>query len=277
LLLIPPERKVRKPYRQFFFPLDSDENLQILTDKAISKKIIGLLNILLSVTFVLTASAVQGQIKDNNSKFISIGTKRTGICLGNAKKYNGIRLNLWDKVLNGQGGLGKINGFNFSFFISNYSANGIQIGGFGVRSEKIINGIQFGGLFAKSKSVNGVIIGGLGVTANRINGLGIGGYFGVSADTLNGVFVGLGIGARGNNSPNKIINGLAVGIISVGAEKVKGVTSAILYCYSSKQYGLSIAGFNKTENLHGIQVGIINYAGNNPKLLKWLPIINFHL
>jgi hypothetical protein len=29
--------------------------------------------------------------------------------------------------------------------------------------------------------------------------------------------------------------------------------------------------------LHGLQLGVLNYAGNNKKGLKMLPIINMHL
>ena len=41
--------------------------------------------------------------------------------------------------------------------------------------------------------------------------------------------------------------------------------------------GLSIGGFNCAEELHGVQLGILNYAGNNPRWARWLPFVNVHL
>jgi hypothetical protein len=41
--------------------------------------------------------------------------------------------------------------------------------------------------------------------------------------------------------------------------------------------GLSIALFNKTKELRGIQVGLLNIARNNPKGFRVLPVINMHL
>jgi len=35
--------------------------------------------------------------------------------------------------------------------------------------------------------------------------------------------------------------------------------------------------YNRTEELHGLQVGLLNYAGNNPKGLRMLPFVNMHL
>lgn len=223
---------------------------------------------------VLSAVTAYGQNDTTNTKYLSIGTKSYGICFGNSIRYNGIRLNLWDKGYGNEKCLGKINGSNFSFIISNYLTNGIEIGIIGVCSEKV-NGIQIGGLAAISKNVNGLAFAGLLVNVNKINGAAIGG-FGITADTLNGAFFGFGVAADDPRFPKKIINGLATGVVAVGAEKVKGVTICAMWCYSKEHNGLSIAFYNKTANLHGLQIGLLNYAGNNPKLLRWLPLINFH-
>ena len=37
----------------------------------------------------------------------------------------------------------------------------------------------------------------------------------------------------------------------------------------------TIGLLNRTEELHGIQVGLLNYAGNNDRF-RWLPMINAH-
>jgi hypothetical protein len=31
------------------------------------------------------------------------------------------------------------------------------------------------------------------------------------------------------------------------------------------------------RSLHGVQFGVLNYAGNNPLLLRLLPLLNLHL
>ena len=94
---------------------------------------------------------------------------------------------------------------------------------------------------------------------------------------MNGLFFGgLGVAGRTPKMPIKVINGAAAGLLAVGAEKISGVMISPIWVYSNKQYGVSIAGFNKTENLHGVQFGLLNYAGNNRKLFRWLPLINFN-
>jgi hypothetical protein len=42
------------------------------------------------------------------------------------------------------------------------------------------------------------------------------------------------------------------------------------------QRGLSIGIFNHADNLHGVQIGVLNFAGNNPEGLKILPLLNVH-
>lgn len=40
--------------------------------------------------------------------------------------------------------------------------------------------------------------------------------------------------------------------------------------------GLSIAIYNRTKELYGIQFGLLNYAENNPKGLRIISFINLH-
>ncbi|MFQ5629833.1 MAG: LA_2272 family surface repeat-containing protein [bacterium] len=35
--------------------------------------------------------------------------------------------------------------------------------------------------------------------------------------------------------------------------------------------------FNFAKKLKGFQIGFLNYAGNNPKWLRLLPLMNVHL
>ncbi len=200
-----------------------------------------------------------GQNDSLNNKYFSIGSKTSGICFGNSSKYNGLRLNLWDKGLNyGDKESERINGINISFAAISEETNGLQIGG----------------IVAHTKKMNGLSIASIWQNSDKMNGLAV--SFGINSDTLNGVFVGFGISPPNRNIDNRVINGLALGVF-VGAEKVRGGAIGLFNSYSKKQIGISVSVLNKTEELHGLQIGLLNYAGNNPKLLRWLPIINFHL
>lgn len=200
-----------------------------------------------------------GQNDSLDNKYFSIGDKTSGICFGNSSRYNGLRLNLWDKAKNvGEIDSGKMNGINISFSVES----------------KMSNGIQIGGLASHTHTINGVSIASIYHNANKINGIAT--SFGINCDTLNGLFVGFGVAASDPKWPNKVINGFAAGVFAVGAERVNGATFCFMWSYSREHYGLSIAAVNETDNLHGLQIGLLNYAGNNPKLLRWIPLINFH-
>jgi hypothetical protein len=215
--------------------------------------------VLSALIILLFGYVSNGQTDSLSTKYLSIGSRTSGICFGNANKYNGIRLNVWDKGLSlGDKETEVTNGANISFLVRSKTANGIQIGGLASHTEKI----------------NGISIASISHAAIKING--IAASFVINSDTLNGVFVGVVVAGSEPALNNKVINGIAVGIIGAGAEKVKGATLGLFWCYSKEHFGLSMATYNSTDNLHGLQIGLLNYAGNNPKLLRWMPLINFH-
>lgn len=218
------------------------------------------LELFITIWFVLLLNISFGQNDSLSNKYLSIGSKTAGICFGNSVKYNGLRLNLWDSELNEESEIyERINGMNISFSLES----------------EITNGIQVAALVSHSLEINGISIASIRHNAQKINGFAT--SYGIVSDTLNGGFVGFAIAAVDPQFPEKVINGLAVGLMIVGAEKVRGVSVSFGTCYSKEHCGLSVSGFNKTENLHGLQIGLLNYAGNNPKLLRWLPLINFHI
>jgi hypothetical protein len=45
---------------------------------------------------------------------------------------------------------------------------------------------------------------------------------------------------------------------------------------SQRQVGLSIGLLNWTDVLHGVQIGLLNHAGNNPPAFRILPILNLN-
>lgn len=193
------------------------------------------------------------------TKYFSIGSKTAGVCFGNSKNFNGLRLSLWDMESNhGFKKSERINGVNISFAVVSSVMNGLQIGGIGTYTKRT-NGLSIASIWQTSEKMNGVAV-----------------SFGIDSDTLNGLFVGFGLSSPRRIIDDRVINGLAIGVF-VAAEKIRGVAIALGESYSKKQIGISISASNKTDELHGLQIGLINYAGNNPRLLRWLPLINFHL
>lgn len=201
-----------------------------------------------------------GQNNSIDYNYFSIGSKTTGICIGNSNKYNGIRLNFWDKdgYFNKKVSE-KVNGINISFS----------------SESNVLNGIQLGLLVTHSKKANGISVASLLNNSDKMNGIAIA-LISINSDTLNGLFTGWGIGSNNVIKENKVINGCAMGVW-VSAEKINGAAITVFNSNSKIQNGFSISIFNKTDELHGIQIGLVNYAGNNSKLLRWLPVINFHL
>lgn len=202
---------------------------------------------------------------------LSIGMNSNGICLGNAKNYNGIKLNLWDT--NGE----TFNGLNFSFLSSSQYANGVRLSIL-MSDDSICNGLSVGCLAASAYRMNGIAIAGLAVLAKKkINGLGISG-FGISADTMNGVFISI-IGSTNftHSNPRLIsrVNGVSIGLLcGVNCEEFKGL--AIGFNNVTKIHkGVTIGCINKSAELHGIQFGFWNVANNN-RVFKKTPLINFN-
>lgn len=204
------------------------------------------------------------------NRHLNIGSKNNGLILGNSKRNNGLRLNFWDKDVD------TINGINISGLSNSSRTNGLSIGLI-ANFDSTINGMSIAGLTGISKKINGIAIGGIGMVSGKINGLGISGL-GVVGDTLNGLFCSyLGYYYLKRDSTNRI-NGVTLGILSGSiAKDFNGLSVGIVFNDYIKQNGIAIAAFNKASELHGFQFGLLNYAGNNKKLFRWLPLLNFNL
>jgi hypothetical protein len=160
---------------------------------------------------------------------------------------------------------------------------GIALGGVGVGVDDL-RGLAIGGIGVGGERVRGIAIGGIGMGADRFTGLGIGGL-GVGADQLTGICIG-GIGAGADR-----FTGLGIGGVGLGAERFRGIglaggmlravdfggLGAAAYCRTTRrQEGVTIALLNIARELHGVQVGVLNWAGNNPRGLRLLPVLNAH-
>ena len=59
---------------------------------------------------------------------------------------------------------------------------------------------------------------------------------------------------------------------------MKGVSVSLIYGnINDVQQGVSVGAYNITEQLHGFQFGLINYAHNNRKIFRLTPFFNFNL
>jgi hypothetical protein len=154
---------------------------------------------------------------------------------------------------------------------------GITIGGFGAGAGGSVTGIQIGGFGVGSGGdVTGITIGGFGAGAGgTLRGLVIGG-FGAGAPVIRGIVLG-GIGAGGHDVKGGI---LAPFYFKIESEKngslgrVSGVTLSAFNHVKGEQFGLSLGLLNFAWELNGVQIGLINYAANNPKGLRLLPLFN---
>src|SRR5438874_1315535 len=196
-----------------------------------------------------------------------------GIGIGNSKHIDGLRLNFRDVAPF------TVHGINVTVWTPAEHEKGSFSGdvtglalGLPATGAGTLRGVGLGFGVAVEKTLDGVGIGGLGIGAG-------GGIEGVAV-------AGLGVG-----SPR--IRGL-VAALAAGGQDVEGVAIAPAYFYinesgrftgvslsafnriEGEQYGLVIGIINYTPHLHGVQLGLINWAGNNPSGLKLLPIANAH-
>ena len=145
-----------------------------------------------------------------------------------------------------------------------------------------------GGIGAGGEHVRGFALGGVCVVAQDLDGVGASLGFIYADNRLRGIAVG-GLGVAGS----EMIRGIAFGSLFVFSKDVRGVTAGALngfvleeinledflrFKFINDRYtGLSIGLINYTRRLKGVQFGLLNYAENNPRGLRLLPLINLHL
>ena len=264
-----------------------------------------LLFVLLTVCIRARAQYVEDTTV-HHGKYLSIGARRSGICFGNSHTYSGFRFNLLDKKVK------KINGFNMAFFSKTQRMNGFALG-IVADNDSVGNGLAISTAFTGGEYRNGIAIGGLMCGQQRMNGLGIGGIYyaagvlngieltfgwswtkklngfafgGVvaSCDSVNGVCIGGDVvcgykdtTAHGHDTSYGRLSGVAIALFRTAATKLNGLAITLCYNQIIQQHGVTIAVYNNSTELRGIQIGLINHAANNPRGLRWLPFINMHL
>ncbi len=269
-------------------------------------------SIVLSIAFIcLAALSSNAQDTLSNGKALNIPFKKYGLSFGNSYEFNGIRINFADKNVR------RINGLNVTFWIyktqkfeewlneANYNSviNGISIGTMpvagsmqpinlgilGSLTSSDMNGLSVGGIaLASGRSINGLSVSGLLTQCDVISGFAISGLFVGGTGGINGVAIaGLAVSSDRSDingfafSPGVVFcgnnyRGVGISGIFLKSNSFKGLAVSA-FSRTEQMFGLSIALYNRTNELHGIQAGLLNYAGNNSKGFRLLPLINMHL
>ena len=134
---------------------------------------------------------------------------------------------------------------------------GLGVGGLAVVADRSIDGITVGGLAV----VSGGGIRGSGMSLGKVHaedeiyGFAVGGYMVEAID----------------------FRGVSLGLVRTKMEEMRGFAVSGYNQVTLEQRGLTIGIYNRARELHGVQIGLLNYAGNNPPGLRWLPIINLNL
>jgi hypothetical protein len=183
--------------------------------------------------------------------------------------------------------------------------SGVALGGVGLRAGRLY-GVGVGGVGSLvhdrlvGVAVNGGVLAGRGgATGLSVSGLGTALGGGGTGLLLSGGLLRTGGPMRGVALTGGVlvagrVQGLAaapvlvpaagrgvfvapLGLVGGGAGPLTGLTVSPLTIVRGRQTGLSVGLLNGARELHGVQIGLLNYAGNNPLLLRLLPGMNVHL
>jgi hypothetical protein len=164
----------------------------------------------------------------------------------------------------------------------------INLGGVGVVAENDVEGLS-AALVAvvASGRVTGLNAGGVAVVGHRgIRGIAFGGAGVVATEgPVHGIALSLGrteatsgrgllLGGYRVKMPD--VKGAALSVIMTRTTDLQGFAIGGYNEVRGVQRGITIGIYNRAEELHGLQIGLLNYAGNNSGVLRWLPLVNAH-
>jgi hypothetical protein len=72
------------------------------------------------------------------------------------------------------------------------------------------------------------------------------------------------------------VTGVSTGIAMMRTRDLRGLSIAGYNEVRGVQVGVTIGVYNTADELHGVQLGLLNRAKNNAPPFRWLPIINAH-
>jgi hypothetical protein len=149
---------------------------------------------------------------------------------------------------------------------------GLSIGGIGVGVGGSMKGVTVAGIgFGGGADVTGVQVAGVGIGAGgtlkwvSVAGIGIG------AQRIEGVAIASAVGAKETSA--LVIAPFYFKIVDGG--RANGVNVSAYNQVRGTQQGLAIGIFNYARTLDGVQIGLLNYAGNKSRGSRLLPIFNY--
>ncbi|MEI6509114.1 MAG: hypothetical protein WCO54_11570 [Bacteroidota bacterium] len=240
-------------------------------------------SVLFMLAFVVCALGLHAQDSLSNQHSLNFPTNHYGISIGNSRVFNGIRLNFAEsnvKTINGinitccaksnKNTEAVVNGVSVGVLPSGGTFRFINIGLLGVGAHHSIKGVTCAGVvIGSSGSLKGFSASGIVTISDTISGAAVAGLL-VGSQKANGIIVsGLSVLSEGD------IKGVALTPGYLRSDKLNGFAVAG-YNNINQTKGITVAIINTTKSLHGIQLGLINYAANNPKWLRVLPLINLH-
>ncbi len=180
--------------------------------------------------------------------------------------------------------------------------HGIGAAGLAIVTEGAVDGVALAGLTTVCDgTMTGIAIaGGVIITEQTIRGLAVGGIAlpsrvddeskrwslpGIKAREIRGLAVhgmniqvsrrASGILVSGIHLSGDVLAGIGAAPV-IRAGELKGIGAGLVNLGARRQTGIMVGLLNSTPELRGIQVGLLNHAGNNPKGFQWLPGINLH-
>ena len=247
------------------------------------------------ITTVGTASLplhLSGQDSSATGHFhIGLTVHDWGVSFGNARRVNGVRVNVQDADLYRVNGLnitlwkprepltGTVNGVQAGLVPGARRVTGLAVGLGGVVTEDRARGILIGGLGAVSnRDLDGVVIGGLGTVANRdISGIAIGGLGTVANRQITGIalgglgtvanrdLVGVAIGGLGTVANRDVVGAAAGGLGLVANGTIRGVGLGGLAVVANGSIdGVALGGLAVVANgrLTGLGLGGLTVVAN---------------
>lgn len=154
--------------------------------------------------------------------------------------------------------------------VSGRNITGVTMAGLGNVARRELNIISVAGVgSAAGRQMNGLHVAGGALVAPQMNGAAVATTV-VSTDTASGMFI----------APAYFRVG---GFEETGGEMfarhgtMKGVSISAVNDIRGLQHGVTIGLVNVARELRGVQLGLINYAGNNPAWARVLPVLNANL
>lgn len=166
--------------------------------------------------------------------------------------------------------------------------DGLLLAGLGSVTQGSMAGVSLGGLAAVTEGpLRGISAGGLAsVTDGRLYGMGAAGLAVVTGGGLDGAAVAggavvtggrlRGVGLAGIGVQGRALRGFAAALGRNRFESARGLSVAAWNRVSGPMYGVSIGLYNDADELHGVQIGVLNRARDNPPPFEFLPFLNLH-